>query len=156
MRRTRFFLPTAFLALALFAASPASALPVSCWFGMVDITSVSGQDPDGTFWEYITYWYAWSCTDGYLSDERPYDPSLVGGGTPTPPPPPAPTPAPGCSVKTCLSQCDAHYLADANVEVIGETIIEHYNLSCGILCMESARLDWETCKGMCVTDCNLP
>jgi hypothetical protein len=155
MRRTCLFLSTVLLVFALFVASPASALPVSCWFGVVDITTVSGQDPDGTSWEYVTFWYAWSCTDGYLDDERPYDPSTVGGGTPTPPPPSL-TPTPGCSVTTCISECNAHYMADAHVEVIGETIIEHYNGSCGILCMESSRLDWEACKGMCVTDCNLP
>jgi hypothetical protein len=153
MTQTRLFLPTLLLALALVVAGPVSALPVSCWFGVVEITSISGQDPDGTFWEYVTFWYAWSCTDGYLDDERPYDPSLVGGGTPTPPPP-APTPSPGCSLTTCLSACDAHYMADAHIEVVGDTVIEHYNASCDIICMEMSRLDWEACRGMCTADCS--
>lgn len=155
MRRTRFFMPTAFLALLLFAATPASATKVTCWWGVVDITSTSGIDPDGTFWEYVTFWFGWSCTDGYLDDERPYDPETVAGGTPTPPPP-TPTPPPGCSVTSCLHDCDVHYLEHAGVEVIGDTIIEHYNADCGILCMELARMDWMACKGLCVSDCNLP
>jgi len=144
----------AVMALVLFATSAASS-KLRCWFGVVDITSTSGVDPDGTFWEYVTFWFGWNCTDGYLDDERPYDPSLIGGGTPTPPPP-TPTPVPaGCSLNACLHDCDVHYLEHAGVEVIGDTIIEHYNADCGILCMEMSRLDWQACKGLCVSDCNL-
>ncbi len=154
MSRTHSFMPAAFLAIVLFAASPAYEMP-TCWWGVTDITSVSGSDPDGSYWEYVTFWYGWSCTDGYLDSERPYDPSTVGRPVPTPTPAPVPAPT-GCSLSSCLSECDAHYMADAGIEVIGDTIIEHYNVECGILCRQMANLDWRTCRGLCTTDCDLP
>src|SRR5262249_3809207 len=137
-------------------AGPAPAGAVECWFGITDVTSASGVDPDGTFWEYITYYYGWSCTDGYLPDERPYDPSTVGGGggpapTPTPPPPSS------CSLSSCLRDCDAAYMRDAGVEVIGDTIIQHFHgPSGGLVCMELSNADGEARRGMCVSDCNAP
>lgn len=157
MTRTRPLLP-GFFALALLALpAPASAnLATTCWFGVVDMTSVSGTDPDGTYWEYVTYYYGWTCTDGYLADERPYDPSTVGGGTPINPPPPPPPPS-GCSLTACLADCSAAYLRNAGVEVIGDTVLEHYTGgTCGIYCMESERLSFDVCRATCVETCNLP
>src|SRR5882724_2943084 len=135
MRRTHCLLPTAFLLLTLFAAIPASAA-APCLWGIRDMTTISGIDPDGTSWSYVTLYYGWICADGYLDDERPYDPATGRPFTPPPPPPPAPTPS--CSLNSCLGECDAHYLEDAGVEVVGDTIIEHYKVGCGLICRQMA------------------
>jgi hypothetical protein len=135
-----------------------TAAKADCHYTLLDVATVSGTDPDGTGWSYTNYYYGWLCTDGYLPDERPYDPAGGGGTYNPPPPPPPPPPAPtGCSFSECTQECDAHYLTHSGVEMVGEHIIEHYiDFECGIYCQESARMDWEACKGNCITDCNLP
>ena len=156
MIRTRYLSVFLLTVVLLGMAAPASANYPVCWYGVVDITSVSGTDPDGTIWIYVTYYMGWTCTDGYLADERPYDPwdpPTGGGGDPDP----DPDPVPGCSLSQCLSDCDAAYMEHAGVEVLANTEIHHVlDFECGLFCMEMARADWNACRGMCTTDCNLP
>lgn len=153
MIRKRHMLLFLIVGVLLAVAGSASA---DCRYGVVDIATVSGTDPDGSTWKYTTYYMGYTCSDGYLDDERPRF-GGGGGGTGDPPPPPPPPPPPtGCSLSECLGDCDAHYLEEAGVEVMGDTIMEHYTgLDCGILCMEMARLSWNTCRGICTADCDL-
>jgi hypothetical protein len=113
----------------------------------------------GIDYVYVTYYMGYICWDGYLGDERPYDPGdtgggstggSTGGGTTTPP-------NNSCSRSACLEDCDAAYLEHAGVEVLGESTIYHFiDSECGTLCQELSRLQFEACQGDCITDCTAP
>ena len=128
-----------------------------CTYGVVDVTTVSGIDPDGTVWVYSTYYMGWICPDGYLIGEQ----LCCSGGGSEPTPTPTPTPQPtGCSLSACLHDCDVAYLEEGMFEVSGNTVLHQYKVPecgcffCSALCMEANRMNYDLCRGNCSEMCN--
>jgi hypothetical protein len=157
MMRTRYLLLSVFMLVLLTMAQPAIATSGDCFWVITDVSTISGTDPDGTYWQFVRYYWGWLCTDGLLDDERLPGDWGGGGDDPDPEPDPAPQPPPGCSFTNCKNGCDKAYLEHAGVEVIGETIIHHFtSFECSVYCLEYSRMQWEDCHGGCFTDCTLP
>jgi hypothetical protein len=158
-------LPWVLVASLLSVSTPAFG---DCTHAILDTSTISYVESDGTTTTYITNYWGWLCTDCCYSPpvETPHPPGW--SGPPSTPPPTAPPPVPpppvappqsGCSLAECRGDCAAEYLALTGREItLTGTIIQHYrpDFECGLVCIDSANLDYRACITQCSIDCNLP
>jgi hypothetical protein len=144
-------------------------LMADCTYRILDTSSISYVESDGTTTTYVINYWGWLCTDCcyWPPVEEPHPPGW--NGPPSTPPPDAPPPSPpatlpplplpGCSLFACRSDCAAEYLTSTGREItLTGTIIRHPlpDFECGLTCIDSANLDFRACTTQCYIDCNLP